>query len=232
MGIIVFNYLAYQYFSLVTYPSPLPPHDTPSLFAHSICAATKFDSFLTSLLFWTNLQLPWTFLLLGTQIWQVCRQMTTYEVSNLGRYGWMGGRGTSLNTQMGALAGVYPRRLPPTADTRTDMAMVVDYDRLHELLQEGFREAKRRRRERMEEEGLLADEGGARKGFMRRMGIGGWGAMPGIGGGREGYTPRRLFGQSLVSYDFGGWLSIRFLSPVCGWRSQGGRTGGMGGQVG
>jgi palmitoyltransferase ZDHHC13/17 len=30
--------------------------------------------------------------------------MTTYEVSNLGRYGWMGGRGTSLQGQMGAIS--------------------------------------------------------------------------------------------------------------------------------
>ncbi|KIM23932.1 hypothetical protein M408DRAFT_31579, partial [Serendipita vermifera MAFF 305830] len=107
-----------QCFSLVTPPSPFPSRDTPPLFprappagpppttpggptdpgsscilSDSICAATEFDSFLTSLLFWTNLRLPWTFLLLGTQIWQVCRQMLTYEVSNLGRYGWMGGRG-------------------------------------------------------------------------------------------------------------------------------------------
>ncbi|KIM24461.1 hypothetical protein M408DRAFT_231928 [Serendipita vermifera MAFF 305830] len=288
LGIIAFDYLAYQYFSLVTYPSPLPPHDTPSLFARvpppgpppttpggptdtgsscilpdSICAATEFDSFLTSLLFWTNLQLPWTFLLLGTQIWQVCRQMTTYEVSNLGRYGWMGGRGTSLNTQMGALAGVHPLseegmasaahgghghahghshgggiaaklssgrmgflmklmgldRFTQTRDREglvklaarnrnpfdlgcvgncqdfwsTGREVGVDYERLYEVPQEGFREAKRRRRERMEEEGLLADEGGARKGFMRRMSIGGWGAMLGRGGGgREGYAPVRM----------------------------------------
>jgi hypothetical protein len=30
--------------------------------------------------------------------------MTTFEVSNLGRYGWMGGRGTSLQGQMGAIS--------------------------------------------------------------------------------------------------------------------------------
>jgi hypothetical protein len=72
-----------------------------------LCAATKFDTFLASLLLWTNLQLPWTILLLGSQIWQVCRQMTTYEVSNLGRYGWMGGRGTSLQGQMGAISAIH-----------------------------------------------------------------------------------------------------------------------------
>ena len=32
-------------------------------------------------------------MLLVTQYWQVARQLTTFEVSNLGRYGFMGGRG-------------------------------------------------------------------------------------------------------------------------------------------
>jgi hypothetical protein len=54
---------------------------------------------------WSTLQLSWTIILLGSQIWQVFRQMTTLEVSNLGRYGFMGGRGgTSLREQSGALA--------------------------------------------------------------------------------------------------------------------------------
>jgi hypothetical protein len=38
--------------------------------------------------------------LLASQFLQVARQMTTLEVSNLGRYGFMGGRGGSLPTQM------------------------------------------------------------------------------------------------------------------------------------
>lgn len=53
---------------------------------------------------WASIQLTWTIILLGSQIWQVCRQMTTLEVSNLGRYGFMGGRGgSSLREQAGAL---------------------------------------------------------------------------------------------------------------------------------
>ena len=47
------------------------------------------------------LQLTWTFLVLGGQIWQISRQLTTFELSNLGRYGYMGGRGQSLATQQG-----------------------------------------------------------------------------------------------------------------------------------
>ena len=54
---------------------------------------------------WAGLQLTWTIILLASQVWQVCRQMTTLEVSNLGRYGFMGGRGgASLRDQSGALA--------------------------------------------------------------------------------------------------------------------------------
>ena len=41
---------------------------------------------------WSSLQLTWTTILLGAQFWQICRQMTTLEVSNVGRYGFMGGR--------------------------------------------------------------------------------------------------------------------------------------------
>ena len=41
-------------------------------------------------------------MLLAGQLWQVARQMTTLEVSNLGRYGFMGGKGgPSLSEQQG-----------------------------------------------------------------------------------------------------------------------------------
>ncbi|KAG8811607.1 palmitoyltransferase akr1 [Serendipita sp. 400] len=290
MGVLVFDYLAVAYFKLNTPISAYPPDTssstlskirsgldsiTPSIPSSSsstvvpsdscilpsdFCAATTFDSFLTSLLMWANLQVPWTFLLLCTQVWQVCRQMTTYEVSNLGRYGWMGGRGTSLQGQMGAIgahAAGQPDGLPTAHGHRHahgaaghshgqgragflmklmgldrftqsrdregllklgkkgtgarnpfDLGCMgncrdfwtngrevgVDYQRLYEVPSEGFQESKRRRRERLEEEGLLGDEGSSgRKGFMRRMSIGGWGSL--LGGrtsGREGYTPVRM----------------------------------------
>ncbi|KIL64587.1 hypothetical protein M378DRAFT_579742 [Amanita muscaria Koide BX008] len=66
-----------------------------------LCAITTKDTFLVSVAFWVTLQLLWTFILLVTQLWQVARQMTTLEVSNLGRYGYMGGRGASLSNQLG-----------------------------------------------------------------------------------------------------------------------------------
>ena len=59
-------------------------------------------AFLFSIAAWSTLQLSWTLILLATQLWQVARQMTTLEVSNLGRYGFMGGRGgASMHGQMG-----------------------------------------------------------------------------------------------------------------------------------
>jgi len=57
--------------------------------------------FLFSVAVWSTLQLIWTIVLLVSQLVQIARQMTTLEVSNLGRYGYMGARGSSLATQMG-----------------------------------------------------------------------------------------------------------------------------------
>ncbi|KXN93048.1 Palmitoyltransferase AKR1, partial [Leucoagaricus sp. SymC.cos] len=62
----------------------------------------SYDTFLVSVTAWASLQLTWTIVLLASQLWQIARQMTTLEVSNLGRYGYMGGRGgASYAGQMG-----------------------------------------------------------------------------------------------------------------------------------
>ena len=81
----------------------IPPSDiSPSCpLPGDLCAITAYDSFLVSVASWATLQLLWTIILLASQLWQVARQMTTLEVSNLGRYGFMGGRGgASLSGQM------------------------------------------------------------------------------------------------------------------------------------
>lgn len=65
-----------------------------------LCAASHYDNFALSVVFWSALQLSWTVILLGAQLWQIARQLTTLEVSNLGRYGFMGGK-TSANAQQG-----------------------------------------------------------------------------------------------------------------------------------
>ncbi|KAM6493157.1 hypothetical protein JOM56_011291, partial [Amanita muscaria] len=84
-------------------PSVLDPSQisTSCPLPADLCAITTKDTFLVSVAFWVTLQLLWTFILLVTQLWQVARQMTTLEVSNLGRYGYMGGRGASLSNQLG-----------------------------------------------------------------------------------------------------------------------------------
>jgi hypothetical protein len=65
-----------------------------------MCRLTAIDMFLFAVAVWSTLQLVWTVVLLASQFLQIARQMTTLEVSNLGRYGFMGGRGGSLATQL------------------------------------------------------------------------------------------------------------------------------------
>ncbi|TFY55440.1 hypothetical protein EVJ58_g8245 [Rhodofomes roseus] len=102
IGIILFDYLTYAYFSSIDIPTD-PAHISPICILPSyLCALTAYDTFLFSVACWSTLQLSWTIVLLASQYWQVARQLTTFEVSNLGRYGFMGGRGgASLSTQMG-----------------------------------------------------------------------------------------------------------------------------------
>ena len=120
IGIGLFDYLAYACTYLLTIlPTPftysisvfttLPLGKNPQDISPScplpadLCNMTTHDPFLVSVAFWATLQLTWTSILLASQYWQVARQMTTLEVSNLGRYGFMGGRvGAGLSTQMGA----------------------------------------------------------------------------------------------------------------------------------
>ncbi|KIK98273.1 hypothetical protein PAXRUDRAFT_702258 [Paxillus rubicundulus Ve08.2h10] len=88
IGILLFDYLTYEFFTTVIPPEPIPDDCSPIL-----CGPASIDSFLLSVSLWSTLQLTWTFVLLVTQYWQVARQLTTFEVSNLGRFGFMGGRG-------------------------------------------------------------------------------------------------------------------------------------------
>ncbi|KAI0331413.1 zf-DHHC-domain-containing protein [Cubamyces sp. BRFM 1775] len=118
LGIILFDYLTFEYYSTV--PISTDPVDiSPScILPATLCAITAYDTFLFSVAAWATLQLSWTLILLATQLWQVARQMTTFEVSNLGRYGFMGGRGgASLHGQMG-----HQHRHLPSEDS-TDNAL-------------------------------------------------------------------------------------------------------------
>lgn len=72
--------------------------------SETLCRAGSYDPFLLAVAAWATIQLTWTSILAVSQLWQVSRQMTTLEVSNLGRYGFMGGRGgSSLRDQTGAM---------------------------------------------------------------------------------------------------------------------------------
>jgi len=101
VGVCLFDYLTYAYF--LSNINSIPPSDiSPSCpLPTDLCVITTYDSFLVSVASWATLQLLWTVILLASQLWQVARQMTSLEVSNLGRYGFMGGRGgASLSGQM------------------------------------------------------------------------------------------------------------------------------------
>lgn len=99
-GILIFDYLAYNYFS--SHLTPLPDADLELCsFPSFICTAVARAPFVLAITAWSTLQLSWTIILWLSQLWQIARQMTTLEVTNLGRYGYMGSKGTSLATQMG-----------------------------------------------------------------------------------------------------------------------------------
>ncbi|KAL0065621.1 palmitoyltransferase akr1 [Marasmius tenuissimus] len=117
IGIVLFDYLVWQYFAgLPIFDAiPIPPTGTsprdptmnpnisPACFLPTeLCLITQYDTFLVAVTIWATLQLSWTIVLLASQVWQIMKQMTTLEVVNLGRFGFMGGRGgSSLQGQMG-----------------------------------------------------------------------------------------------------------------------------------
>ncbi|KAF7289334.1 Palmitoyltransferase [Mycena indigotica] len=109
LGVILFDYLTYSFFSsldLTALPDSIPSAEPSAscVLPTSLCALTAIDPFLVSVAIWATLQLSWTSILLASQLWQIARQMTTLEVSNLGRYGFMGGRGGLGGGQMGQSA--------------------------------------------------------------------------------------------------------------------------------
>jgi hypothetical protein len=89
-------------------PAPSEDSTYPAIstcfFPQAFCSltATPRSAFVFAVACWATLQLTWTFILLLSQLWQITRQLTTFEVSNIGRYGFMGGKGgSSLATQQG-----------------------------------------------------------------------------------------------------------------------------------
>jgi palmitoyltransferase len=102
LGICLYIRLTYAYFAN-KFTNGIPPNPNCG-FPDTLCAITSTSAYthVFAVGAWAALQLSWTILLLASQLWQVARQLTTLEVSNLGRYGFMGGRGgSSLATQQG-----------------------------------------------------------------------------------------------------------------------------------
>ncbi|WWD22776.1 palmitoyltransferase AKR1 [Kwoniella shandongensis] len=105
-GISMFDKLSWAYTqeNAPEYQSTPSPGLSICDISSTLCQAGSYDAFLLSVVCWSTLQLTWTIILAISHLWQVARQMTTFEVSNLGRYGFMGGRGgQSLRDQSGAM---------------------------------------------------------------------------------------------------------------------------------
>ncbi|GAA6062485.1 hypothetical protein JCM10212_001858 [Sporobolomyces blumeae] len=104
-GVLVFIHLAFAYFWTPTAQTP-PASSTCSVTSPSpLCVAASYDTFAIVVTTWAAVQLSWTIVLLVVQVWQVLKQVTTLEMSNLGRYGYMGGKpGISASSQHGFVA--------------------------------------------------------------------------------------------------------------------------------
>ncbi|GJN94302.1 hypothetical protein Rhopal_007376-T1 [Rhodotorula paludigena] len=103
LGVLVYIRLTWGYFYEKA-PDLPPTASCPSLSPTMLCMSLRYDPFALLVCLWASLQLLWTIILLFAQLYQVARQMTTLEVSNLGRYGYMGGRpGVSGAAQAGAV---------------------------------------------------------------------------------------------------------------------------------
>ncbi|TIB63112.1 hypothetical protein E3P77_03643 [Wallemia ichthyophaga] len=104
VGIITFDKLSFEMFKQISPTYTFDDIDADMQFClmpQNLCIASHQDGFLFSMSAWLTLQLSWTIVLLCTQLWQIARQLTTMEVTNLGRFGFMGGKGTSAAEQQG-----------------------------------------------------------------------------------------------------------------------------------
>lgn len=102
IGISLFDVLAFIYFKSAPDPIVNRSENLPASCSISIalCKVAAYDSFTLSIVIWATLQLIWTIMLMASQLWLVSRQMTTFELSNVNRFGFMGGRaGTSMASQ-------------------------------------------------------------------------------------------------------------------------------------
>ncbi|KAH9451296.1 hypothetical protein Pst134EB_018780 [Puccinia striiformis f. sp. tritici] len=102
IGISLFDVLSYIYFTSAPDLRRIEPEGLPAScsISMSFCRLVAYDSFTLSVVIWASLQLIWTLMLMISQLWMISRQMTTFELSNVNRFGYMGGRaGTSMASQ-------------------------------------------------------------------------------------------------------------------------------------
>ncbi|PLW44007.1 hypothetical protein PCANC_08588 [Puccinia coronata f. sp. avenae] len=102
IGISLFDILAFIYFTSAPEITKLDTRKLPASCSISttFCRLAAYDSFTLSIAVWATMQLVWTLMLMVSQLWMVSRQMTTFELSNVNRFGYMGGRaGTSMAAQ-------------------------------------------------------------------------------------------------------------------------------------
>lgn len=130
-GVVFFDNLTVGYV-LENAPQYVPPEDmtwSVCSISETWCRGTSYDTFLIAVAVWATLQLTWTLILAASHFWQVAVQMTTFEISNLGRYGYMGGRGgTSLRDQSGANVQFRPM---PTEDADSPGGVTPTGDHVH-----------------------------------------------------------------------------------------------------
>ena len=112
-------------------PDLSPDAYCPALVPTLVCTATTDDPFAFAVSSWACLQLTWTVILLGAQLWQVARQMTTLEVSNVGRYGYMGGKPSmTAASQFGAIDKFQTRSGSSTPSSGDDPVSLAHAPRL------------------------------------------------------------------------------------------------------
>jgi hypothetical protein len=92
----------------------LAPDAECKILPMDICEPLVTDPYSTILAFWATAQLSWLTLLVVVQCYQITRGITTHELTNLQKYGFMGGGNITVEDRM--QEGVSSR-LPPANAT-------------------------------------------------------------------------------------------------------------------
>jgi DHHC palmitoyltransferase len=95
----------------------------------SICEPLLTDPYTTILTIWTAAQLSWLTLLVVVQYYQITRGITTHELSNLQKYGFLGGGNVTVEDRM--QEGVSSR-LPPI--TKNDVVPPTRWQKVLKIL--------------------------------------------------------------------------------------------------